>query len=168
MQQQDDRIFQAIFRGDAARFPQEPGHLCPDDEDLTAFADGRLMPRRRSQVETHLARCGSCQEMVKIALTGPEIEPLPVAEREPEPERAAAPWTRLVTLFRPVQGLSLALGLASVLLIILWPARYLPVGPQPVGDQAAFDTRFLQAKGLLASGAYPEAQAGFTALLPQA
>lgn len=41
---------------------------CPSDEDLTAFADGRVSPDERTRIEGHLSRCPKCREIVVFAI----------------------------------------------------------------------------------------------------
>lgn len=60
----------------------EPGASeCPSDEDLLAFARGKLIPERLLDIETHLDTCGTCQRVLAeaahalaTAVTSPLLE----------------------------------------------------------------------------------------------
>src|SRR5205809_148218 len=69
---------------------------CVDAETLAAWADGALGASDAAAVETHLASCGRCQEMVAVfAKTEPVASPAPPPAAAPgpapQPALAAAP-----------------------------------------------------------------------------
>ena len=72
---------------------------CPDEMQLAAYVDHRLIGRDHSRLERHLAECGYCLGQV-AALTGLHDAPLPAdipvsviaRARELAPGKAAAPW----------------------------------------------------------------------------
>ena len=47
--------------------------VCPDDETLAAYLDGRLLRIERSGVVVHLAGCGTCVEL--LATLAPDLTP---------------------------------------------------------------------------------------------
>jgi anti-sigma factor RsiW len=42
--------------------------VCPDDETLAAYVDGRLSPQERQELEAHLTSCPDCYELVAEVL----------------------------------------------------------------------------------------------------
>ena len=63
--------------------------VCPDDETLAAYLDGRLLRIERSGLEAHLAGCGPCVEL--LATLAPDLRPYLATERM---ERALRSATR--------------------------------------------------------------------------
>ncbi len=57
---------------------------CPNEETLTDFLEGRLSERQQTRVESHLAACAECREMVGVyvQLTHPESATEPVTAPE--------------------------------------------------------------------------------------
>ena len=47
--------------------------VCPDDETLAAYLDGRLLRIERIGLEAHIARCASCVEL--LATLAPDLRP---------------------------------------------------------------------------------------------
>lgn len=63
----------------------QPDSAHPDANVLTAFAEKSLPERERADVVTHLARCGSCRDVVALVL--PESEAAEVVAIKPAPAR---------------------------------------------------------------------------------
>lgn len=59
--------------------------LCPDNETLMDFTEGRLSERRRAEIEVHLAACDKCREQVgvcaELLFGGVLDETVPVSDR---------------------------------------------------------------------------------------
>jgi tetratricopeptide (TPR) repeat protein len=66
------RISDVLFRLISARDPN-----CPDEGIVLAYAENRLSPRRRSQIERHFADCHDCREI--LAFLGREVDRLPAS-----------------------------------------------------------------------------------------
>ena len=68
----DEKELRALLHAHSARLRRRWG--CVSDEQLAAFADGRLDGRDRAKVEKHLASCAACrQEIGEVVRTG-ELE----------------------------------------------------------------------------------------------
>ena len=59
---------------------------CPDPEVLAAWTEGQLFPTEMARVETHLASCASCQELLAV-----------LARTEPSPAAPSSMWERVVS-----------------------------------------------------------------------
>ena len=72
----------------------------PDFDQLTAFAEGQLLPREREEILAHLATCTDCRELLNAAASAREI---PVAESKPflmprpsrPPLKSWLPWVSI-------------------------------------------------------------------------
>ncbi len=69
------------------RLAQQAGGEHPDPDSLTAFVEGALGERERTQVLLHLGVCATCREVVSLAL--PEMPSL-----QPAPAPARSGWLR--------------------------------------------------------------------------
>jgi hypothetical protein len=71
-----------------------------DFDQLTAFGEGKLLPREREQVLAHLASCAECRQLLSAATSAREI---PVAESKPflmprpsrPPLKSWLPWVSI-------------------------------------------------------------------------
>jgi hypothetical protein len=96
----DDSIDRLLSR--PPRSSSAPGDVCPDADILSAFVDGALPASERTRLETHLASCARCVEIVAAS-----------AAAEPVlPPREAAVWWRLAwwQWATPLAAVSIAFG----------------------------------------------------------
>jgi anti-sigma factor RsiW len=102
-----------------------------DPETIAAYVDDELAPAERAELETHLASCTGCRELVRAQRRlGELFASLPAAEPPGDfearfwarVERDAAPSlaARLRALFSP-RVLSLAIGAAAIALFLVLP-----------------------------------------------
>jgi hypothetical protein len=78
--------------------PLEGPH--PDSDILTAFAEGKLLQRERTEVFAHLATCAECREVISVAT---EAAPIPASGTKPfllprsthQSSRAWLPWASI-------------------------------------------------------------------------
>lgn len=66
-------------------FSQNPPPLltCPSDEDLAAFIDGRLAPKAKKEILTHLDACERCFDTVSLAMEVVSDAPQPIHPQKP-------------------------------------------------------------------------------------
>jgi len=99
----------------------------PDADLLTAFAEGTLLARERTEVMTHLAGCAVCRESVSIAVSaapgtapaGPQLVP-----------RSAG---RVIRSWMPWMGIAAAITIVSTAVLV----HRRPATPKPGGNQVA-------------------------------
>jgi hypothetical protein len=94
-----------------------PSHDCPDEHQIAGYVDGRLDGAARAQVETHLADCRHCLELVGLLAQERDVEAdEPVSElvvaraRALAQERAPTRW-RLAPQWAAAAALVLAVPL---------------------------------------------------------
>ena len=51
------------------------GNLCPDEETLADFLEGRLTDARRRAIDTHLTQCAVCREQVAVCAEVMALQP---------------------------------------------------------------------------------------------
>ncbi|MGO9340689.1 MAG: zf-HC2 domain-containing protein [Terracidiphilus sp.] len=81
-----------------ARSPLAGPH--PDFDLLTAFAEGKLLPREREEVFAHLATCADCREVLSIATEATPVaafgpKPFLIPRPAHQPARAWLPWASI-------------------------------------------------------------------------
>ncbi|MGD0629737.1 MAG: zf-HC2 domain-containing protein [Terracidiphilus sp.] len=81
-----------------ARSPLAGPH--PDDDLLTAFAEGKLLQRERAEVFAHLATCPDCREVLSVATQASLIpasgtKPFLLPRSAHRPSRAWLPWASI-------------------------------------------------------------------------
>jgi hypothetical protein len=89
----------------------QPVGVHPDADLLTAFAEGTLLARERTEVLAHLSACSACREVVSVAASAAETVaagPSLVPRRSGLTARAWAPWI----------GIAAAVGIVSTAVLV--------------------------------------------------
>lgn len=94
MPNQIERLIKGVYK--KWKSGQRPAALCPDEETLACFLEGRLGQRESQEVEQHLIACCRCAETLAIQakLEGREA-PLPAGLLQPAKDLVAdktSPW----------------------------------------------------------------------------
>jgi hypothetical protein len=88
---------------------------CLDDQTIAAYADGKIDPARRMQVEAHLATCEDCYELLAEVLRHEEaVNPVAAIDEPPVPARSSL-WGHRGMI---AAGSIVAIAAALVMLVI--------------------------------------------------
>lgn len=87
--------------------------VCPDEQTLTAFADGELPPGQAADVERHLAGCRACTECVQ------DVRQLTTLGRSALARIPVTPARRTAPAARPRRFVSVSSGIAAAAAIVI-------------------------------------------------